>query len=102
MLPNGVFNRALRVGVATSASLGCAIGCGVRTGSLKTRETNRAGAMCLQDAPDVAVFCIGRLKSFQAAFCKAGRGFTISGIRNFRKQRFQAALPRRFLRIKAA
>ena len=52
--------------------------------------------MCLQDAPDVAVFCIGRLKSFQAAFCKAGRGFTISGIRNFRKQRFQAALLRWF------
>ena len=26
MLPNGIFNRALRVGVATSASLGCAMG----------------------------------------------------------------------------
>lgn len=52
--------------------------------------------MCLQDAPDVAVFCIGRLKSFQAAFCKAGRSFTISGIPNFRKQRFQAALLRWF------
>ena len=75
MLPNGVFNRALRVGVATSASLGCAIGCGVRTGSLKTRETNRAGAMCLQDAPDVAVFCIGSVEIFSGCLLQSGAGF---------------------------